>query len=73
MFMPKNPAVLLREELSKHNIEVLDIYSFREHDVIRLYDKQARRVVLYKNKRKVNSLLYREEIANYVAEIIKGI
>lgn len=71
--MPKNPVAILREELRKHNIELLDVYSFREHDVIRLYDKQSRRVVLHKSKRKVNSLPSREEIISLVSEIIKSI
>ncbi|MEM1639050.1 MAG: hypothetical protein QXJ69_03100 [Desulfurococcaceae archaeon] len=71
--MPKNPVVTLREELRKHNIELLDVYSFREHDIIRLYDKQSRKVILHKSKRKISSLLSREEIINFISEITKSI
>jgi hypothetical protein len=71
--MPRNPSVLLREELDKLNIELLDIYSFREHDVIRVRSKTTGRVILYTSKRKVNTLATREDVVKLVEEISRQV
>ena len=71
--MPRNPSVLLREELDKLNIELLDIYSFREHDVIRVLSKTTGRVILYTSKRKVNTLTTREDVVKLVEEISRQV
>jgi len=71
--MPKNPTEVLREELRKFNIELLDIYSFKDHDVIRAYNKQVGKVILYRSKRKVNAITSREEATNLALEIVKQV
>ncbi|MEM0001152.1 MAG: hypothetical protein QXH02_06960 [Desulfurococcaceae archaeon] len=71
--MPKNPTEVLREELRKLNIELLDIYSFKDHDVIRAYNKQVGKVILYRSKRKVNAITSREEATNLALEIVKQV
>ena len=71
--MPRNPSVLLREELDKLNIELLDIYSYREHDVIRVRSKTTGRVTLYTSKRKVNTLATREDVVKLVEEISRQV
>ena len=71
--MPKNPVVVLREELAKHNIELLDVYSYRDRDVIRILDRQAGKVKLYISKRKINSAVSKEDINGIVVDLLKNL
>lgn len=71
--MPKNLVKVVRNELAKRNVELLDVYSFRDHDVIRVFNKQSGKVVFYKSSRKVNTLTTREEIENLVLNITKQV
>ncbi len=71
VIMPKTPSVILREELKSRNIELLDIYSFKDHDVIRVRDKLTGKVALYTSKRKVNTLSSKEEIVKLADELKK--
>lgn len=70
--MPKNPAELLRRELEKLNVELLDIYTFRDLDVIRAYSKQTGKVIVYKSKRKITTLASQEDVKNLAVEIAKS-
>ncbi|MEM4717607.1 MAG: hypothetical protein QXE81_02470 [Desulfurococcaceae archaeon] len=69
--MPKTLSVILREELRKHGIELLDIYCFRDYDLIRVYNKQAGKVFLYQTKNKISSLPSRDELVSVVIDIVK--
>lgn len=69
--MPKTPSVILREELRKHGLELLDVYCFKDHDIIRVYNKQSGKVSLYQTKRKINTLTSRDELLSIVMDILK--
>jgi hypothetical protein len=48
--MPKTPSVILRNELEKRQIELLDIYHLKDKDIIRVKDKLSGKVFLYESK-----------------------
>jgi hypothetical protein len=70
--MPKTPSVLLREELAQRNIELLDIYSFKDRDIIRARDKLTGRIIMYVSKRKVSTLTSKDEIVKLVEEMLRS-
>ncbi|MEM0378378.1 MAG: hypothetical protein QXP68_01800 [Thermosphaera sp.] len=69
--MPKNPTILLSDELSKHGFELLDVYHGRDGDVIRALEKTSGRVVILKSKMPISSATSREEISSIAEEIVK--
>lgn len=68
--MPKSPSVLLKLELSKHGYEVLDIYEFRDKDVIRVKVKSTGKVFLYESKKHVKELNRVDELKALVSDIV---
>lgn len=68
--MPKTPSVLLREELVKYGYELLDVYRYRDRDLVRLLDKQSGRVIIYESKKHIDELNTVDEIKSVVSEII---
>ncbi|AFL66890.1 hypothetical protein [Desulfurococcus amylolyticus] len=67
--MPKTISVLLRRELLKHDVELLDIYRFKDKEFVRVKDRVAGRVVLYAPKIRLSSVTSREDLARIVDEI----
>lgn len=63
---------MLKEELEKLNIELLDIYSFKDHDVIRAHNKQSGEISLYKSRQKVSTITSREDASKLALEIVKS-
>ncbi|ACL11124.1 hypothetical protein DKAM_0798 [Desulfurococcus amylolyticus 1221n] len=71
--MPKTISVLLRRELLKHDVELLDIYRFRDREFVRVKDRVAGRVVLYAPKIRLSSVTSREDLARIVDEIASAL
>ena len=69
--MPKRPIVILREEAVKKGVSILDVYSFKEADVVRL--KVSDRVVLAYSNRKITTLTSREEVSKFIEELLKHV
>ena len=69
--MPKRPIVILREEAVKKGVSILDVYSFKEADVVRL--KLGDRVVLAYSNRKITTLTSREEASKFIEELLKQV
>ncbi|MEM0355323.1 MAG: hypothetical protein QXY53_01420 [Desulfurococcaceae archaeon] len=71
--MPKNPSVIFREELAKHGYELLDIYRYRDRDIVRFLDKNSGRVLLYESKKHIDELNTIDEVRSIVSEIMNYI
>jgi len=69
--MPKRPIEILREEAVKKGVSILDVYSFKEVDVVRL--KLGERVVLAYSNRKLTTLTSREEATKFIEELLKQV
>ncbi|MCY0868041.1 MAG: hypothetical protein OWQ48_02265 [Desulfurococcus sp.] len=67
--MPKTASVLLREALAKLDIELLDLYSFRDKDVIRVRDKASGRVAVLNLKTRVSSVTSRDDAVKVAGEV----
>jgi len=68
--MPKTISVLLRNELLRHNIELLDIYRFSNKDVVRVRDRVSGRVAVYALKSPLSSVTSRDDLVKVVNEIL---
>lgn len=73
MVMPKNPSVIFREELAKHGYELLDIYRYRDRDIVRFLDKNSGRVLFYESKKHIDELNTIDEVRSIVSEIMNYI
>lgn len=69
--MPKSKTELLRVELEKVGLELLDVYSFKDTDYIRVKYKLGMNVVIYESKRKVNTLTSIEDVRALALDIAK--
>lgn len=69
--MPKTPSIILREELAKSGFELLDVYVFKDFDVIRVLNKQTGAVLVHKTKRRVSTMVSKEDISQIINELTK--
>ena len=69
--MPKSLTEILKRELSIRELELLDIYTFKKKDVLRILDKKTSRVLLYETTKKISSLASIDGIKTLVAEVTK--
>lgn len=67
--MAKRQSELLKEELRKLGLELLDVYTFKECDFIRVLNKQMGRVHIYRNTRKISTLASTNEIKELASTI----
>jgi len=67
--MVKSPTEMLREELRKLGLELLDVYSFKDYDIIRIHDKRVNKVILYKSRQKVNTITSKEDASKLANEV----
>jgi hypothetical protein len=71
--MVKSLTEVLRRELSTQGLELLDIYVFRDKDVLRLLNKRTNSVHFYVMSKKLSSLTSSEDVKNFVLEIKKNL
>ncbi len=71
--MPKTPSIILKEELSKKQIELLDIYRFKDYDLIRVKNKLTNKVYLVKVEGHVSDIVIKEGLHNVIEKIISSI
>ena len=69
--MPKSLTEILKRELGTHELELLDIYTFKKKDVLRILDKKTGRVLLYETTKKISSLASIDEVKTLAAEVTK--
>ncbi|WP_434731510.1 hypothetical protein WLZ34_00920 [Thermogladius sp. KZ2Tp1] len=67
--MPKSPVVILREEARKRGVEVLDIYSFKEVDLVRA--RVGNKVIVAESAKKVSTLTTKDEVVKFVEDLLK--
>jgi hypothetical protein len=69
--MPKSLTEILKRELSIRELELLDIYTFKKKDVLRILDRKTGRVLLYETTKKISSLASIDDVKTLVAEVAK--
>lgn len=67
--MPKNPTVILGEELARRGYELLDVYKQKSGSIVRVVEKGSRRVEVIQLKVHIDALTSREDIARIADEI----
>ncbi|ADV64457.1 hypothetical protein [Desulfurococcus mucosus] len=67
--MPKTVSVLLRRELLKRDLELLDIYRFSDREVVRIKDRVSGKVMVHVLKTRLPSILSQEDLARIASEI----
>jgi hypothetical protein len=67
--MPKTPSVILKKLLEDRQIELLDIYHYRDKDIIRVKDKLSGKVDLYVSKTHVRDMADKAELEKLASEI----
>ncbi len=72
--MPKTPSIILRNELEKRQIELLDIYHLKDKDIIRVKDKLSGRVFLYESKTFVRDMDNNTiaKLADNIQSVVRG-
>ncbi len=71
--MPKNPSILLREELSKNQYELLDIYRFKDHDLVRVKHSVSNRVYTVRVSKHITDLVSIDDVRDIVKSILEQI
>lgn len=69
--MVKSKTELLRAELEKLGLELLDVYSYQDSDYLRVRHKYTGNVVVYESKRKVSMLTSAEDVRSLAQDIAK--
>ncbi len=69
--MPKTMSVLLREEFLRNGYELLDIYRFKDHDVIRFRHKLTGKIYIVESKRHVTELTGLEDVQELVRSLVE--
>ncbi len=71
--MPKSPTILLKKELKKRSYELLDIYRFKDRDLIRLRNILTGEVHLITSEKHVSDLTSYEELVEFVNRLLSKI
>ncbi|RLG82717.1 MAG: hypothetical protein DRO40_06910 [Thermoprotei archaeon] len=71
--MPKTPSVLLKQELAKKQLELLDIYRFKTHDIIRVRHSMTNKVYLVKVEKHVSDIASEKDLDEIVKKIYEAV
>ena len=71
--MPKSPTILLKEELKKRSYELLDIYRFRDRDLIRLRNILTGEVHLVTSEKHVSDITSHDDLVEFVNRLLSKI
>ena len=71
--MPKSPTILLKEELKKRSYELLDIYRFRDRDLIRLRNILTGEVHLITSEKYVSDITSHDDLVEFVNRLLSKI
>lgn len=69
--MPKSKAELLKIELERMGLELLDVYGYRDTDFIRVRHRHTGAVFVYGSKKKVKMLTSQEDAKSLALDIAK--
>ncbi len=73
MDMPKSPAVMLKEELKKRSYELLDIYRFKDKDLIRLRNVLTGKVYLVASEKHVTDITGPNDLNEFIDKLLSKI
>ncbi len=71
--MPKSPTILLKEELKKRSYELLDIYRFKDRDLIRLRNILTGEVHLITSEKYVSDITSHDDLVEFVNRLLSKI
>jgi len=71
--MPKSPTILLKEELKKRSYELLDIYRFKDRDLIRLRNILSGEVHLITSEKYVSDITSHDDLVEFVNRLLSKI
>lgn len=72
--MPKSPTIILKNMLAeKTPYELLDIYRYKNYDLIRIKDKASNKVYLVKLEKHVTDLATEEDFNKALEQILKQV
>lgn len=72
--MPKSPTIILKNMLvEKTSYELLDIYRYRNYDLIRVKDKASNKVYLVKLEKHVTDLATKDDFNKALEQILKQV
>lgn len=71
--MVKSRTELLRAELERLGFELLDIYSYRDSDYLRVRHKLTGNVIIYESKRKINTLTTVDDFKSLSQDIARKV
>ncbi len=71
--MPKTPSIMLKEELKKRSYQLLDIYRFKDKDIIRLRNMLTGKVYLVESEKHVSDIMGPDDLASFVEKLLSKI
>ncbi len=71
--MPKTPSVILKNMLAQTQYELLDIYRFKDHDLVRVKNTSTNKVYLVRLEKHVNDLVSEEDFKKTVEQILSEV
>lgn len=71
--MPKSPTIMLKEELRKRSYELLDIYRFKDRDLIRLRNLLSGKVHLIESEKHVSDITSYSDLIEFINKLLSKI
>lgn len=71
--MPKTPSITLKKMLSNTSYELLDIYRFKDHDLVRLKNTITNKVYLVRLEKHVSDLVNEEDFKKTIEKILSEV
>jgi len=70
--MPKTPSVILRDKMSRHGFELLDIYHVKQGDLIRFKDKTTGVVRVVRIEKHVRDFVDEKDYEELIKKIMES-
>ncbi|MCS7127769.1 MAG: hypothetical protein N3E36_00610 [Sulfolobales archaeon] len=71
--MPKQAIEKLKIELAKNSLRLLDVYRFKNKDLLRVLDLTSRRVLLIESPLQLTSIASSDDLAKVVERITQAL
>lgn len=71
--MPKQAIEKLKIELAKNSLRLLDVYRFKNKDLLRVLDLTSRRVLLIESPLQLTSITSSDDLAKVVERITQAL
>ncbi|MEM3163109.1 MAG: hypothetical protein QXN38_01760 [Desulfurococcaceae archaeon] len=71
--MPKQAIAKLKIELAKRNLRLLDVYKFKNKDLLRVLDLASRKVLLIEPPLQLTNIASSDDLAKVVERVIQAL